>query len=400
MPMERMERRLLWIVLDSVGIGALPDAARFGDDGAATLQHTAAAVGGLNLPQLAALGLGHIAPIEGVPAVAAPQGAFGRAAERSAGKDTTTGHWEMAGLLAGEPFAVFPDGFPPQIVEPFCRATGRGVLGNKAASGTVIIEELGAEHMRSGDWILYTSADSVFQLAAHEEVVELEELYAACRTARRQLDAHRVGRVIARPFVGRPGAFERTYNRHDFSMPPDGPTVLDALLAAGVPTVGVGKIHDIFAGVGVQRSLATRGNADGLEQTRRLIASEPRGLIFVNLVDFDMNFGHRRNPQGYADALVEFDAALPGLRAGLRDEDLLLITADHGCDPTFAGHTDHTREYVPLLAWSPVGRAGVDLGTRDTFADMAATVAAHLGADWQGPGESFLSELGLAPAGA
>ncbi len=394
------ERRLLWIVLDSVGIGELPDAERFGDAGAATLQHTAAAVGGLDLPQLAALGLGHIAPIAGVPAVAAPQGAFGRAAERSAGKDTTTGHWEMAGLLAGEPFAVFPDGFPPEIVEPFCRATGRGVLGNKTASGTVIIEELGAEHMRSGDWILYTSADSVFQLAAHEEVVDLEELYAACHTARRQLDAHRVGRVIARPFVGRPGAFERTYNRHDFSMPPDGPTVLDALLAAGVPTVGVGKIHDIFAGVGVQRSVATRGNADGLEQTLRLLASEPRGLIFVNLVDFDMNFGHRRNPQGYADALVQFDAALPGLRAGLRDEDLLLITADHGCDPTFAAHTDHTREYVPLLAWSPAGRAGVDLGTRQTFADMAATVAAHLGADWRGAGESFLDRLGLAPAAA
>jgi len=392
------ERRLLWIVLDSVGIGELPDAARFGDAGAATLQHTAAAVGGLELPQLAALGLGHIAPIAGVPAVAAPQGAFGRAAERSVGKDTTTGHWELAGLLAGEPFAVFPDGFPPSIVEPFCQATGRGVLGNKTASGTVIIEELGAEHMRSGDWILYTSADSVFQLAAHEEVVDLEELYAACRTARRQLDAHRVGRVIARPFVGRPGAFERTYNRHDFSMPPDGPTVLDALVAAGVPTVGVGKIHDIFAGVGVQRSVATRGNADGLEQTRRLLASEPRGLIFVNLVDFDMNFGHRRNPQGYAEALAAFDAALPGLRAGLRDEDLLLITADHGCDPTFTAHTDHTREYVPLLAWSPAGRAGVDLGTRQTFADMAATVAAHLGADWRGAGESFLDRLGLAPA--
>ncbi len=394
------ERRLLWIVLDSVGIGELPDATRFGDAGAATLQHTAAAVGGLELPQLAALGLGHIAPIAGVPAVAAPQGAFGRAAERSVGKDTTTGHWEMAGLLAGEPFAVFPDGFPPSIVEPFCQATSRGVLGNKTASGTVIIEELGAEHMRSGDWILYTSADSVFQLAAHEEVVDLEELYAACRTARRQLDAHRVGRVIARPFVGRPGAFERTYNRHDFSMPPDGPTVLDALVAAGVSTVGVGKIHDIFAGVGVQRSVATRGNADGLEQTRRLIASEPRGLIFVNLVDFDMNFGHRRNPQGYAEALAAFDAALPDLCAGLRDEDLLLITADHGCDPTFADHTDHTREHVPVLAWSPAGRAGVDLGTRETFADMAATAAEYLGADWQGPGESFLADLGLAPAGA
>lgn len=386
-------KRVLWIVLDSLGIGELPDAGDYGDAGAATLQHIAEAVSGIALPNLARLGLGRIAPIQGVAPDPAPTGAFGKAAERSVGKDTTTGHWEMSGRIVAEPFALFPNGFPDAIVEAFTAATGRGVLGNKTASGTVIIEELGQAHMESGDWILYTSADSVFQLAAHEEVVPLEELYEACRTARAQLDPHRVGRVIARPFVGEPGAFERTYNRHDFSMEPDGPTVLTVLEQASVPTVGVGKIRDIFAGVGVGRSVSTKGNADGIQRTAELLGSIGEGLIFVNLVDFDMAYGHRRNPKGYAQALQEFDAALPGLQAALGEADLMIITADHGCDPTFVAHTDHTREYVPLLAYGPDLKAGVDLGTRETFADMAATVADFFGLSWDQAGTSFLPAM-------
>ncbi|MBN2494084.1 MAG: phosphopentomutase [Deltaproteobacteria bacterium] len=387
-------RRVLLVVLDSAGIGAMPDADQYGDAGAATIQHTAEAVGGLSLPNLERLGLACIAPISGLRAVDRCEGFFGKLSERSAGKDTTTGHWEMAGLVLDEPFALFPDGFPPEIVEPFCRETGRGVLGNKAASGTAIIEELGARHMETGDWILYTSADSVFQLAAHEDVIPLESLYDACRKARALLDSHRVGRVIARPFVGQPGRFERTYNRHDFSMQPTGETVLVALERAGLPVVGVGKIKDIFAGVGVTQTVSTSGNSDGMQQTARLLDECEQGLIFVNLVDFDMLYGHRRNPAGYAEALQSFDRFLPQLMSGLRERDLLMITADHGCDPTFASHTDHTREYVPLLVWSPAFEAAPaaerDLGTRETFADLAASVASALGVDWRGAGKSFL----------
>ncbi len=389
------DRRVLLIVLDSVGIGAMPDAGEYGDQGAATLQNTAEAVGGLSLPNMAGLGLGRIADIEGVEAVPEPAGFFGKLALKSVGKDTTTGHWEMAGRILTEPFALYPDGFPPQIVEPFIAATGRGVLGNKAASGTVIIEELGAEHLRTGKWILYTSADSVFQIAAHEHKIPLEQLYDACRTARDLLDEHRVGRVIARPFVGEPGSFTRTYNRHDYSMKPDGPTVLTVLADIGVPVIGVGKILDIFAGVGVDRSVPTHGNADGLEKTKELLQELERGLIFVNLVDFDMTYGHRRDPEGYAAALQEFDRHLPALIEGLRADDLLLLTADHGCDPTFEAHTDHTREYVPLLAYAPAQAGAGDLCTRETFADLAATVAAAFGADWKLAGESFLGSMGL-----
>jgi phosphopentomutase len=388
-------RRVLWIVLDSCGIGELPDAACYQDAGAATLQNMARAVGGLRLPHLAQLGLGRIAPIDGVEAVTAPTGFWGKLAERSVGKDTTTGHWEMAGRILTDPFALFPNGFDDRILDAFKAATGRGVLGNKAASGTAIIEELGPAHMQSGDWIVYTSADSVFQIAAHEEVVGLEELYEACRIAREQLNPDRVGRVIARPFVGRPGAFERTYNRHDFSMEPDGPTVLSQLQAAGVPTIGVGKIRDIFAGVGVERSVTTEGNSDGIAKTQALLDSVERGLIFVNLVDFDMTYGHRRDPRGYAKALEEFDRHLPGLLRRLGDEDLLILTADHGCDPTFGAHTDHTREYVPLLVYWPGCRKGVDLGVRATFADQAASVAEVFGLAWEGAGTSFLAEVGM-----
>ena len=388
-------RRVCWIVLDSVGIGELPDADKYGDVGSATLQNTARVVGGIKMPNLARLGLGRVASIAGVAAEAAPTGWYGKLAAKSVGKDTTTGHWEMAGRVLSEPFSLYPDGFPAEIVDAFVQATGRGVLGNKAASGTVIIEELGQAHMRSGEWILYTSADSVFQIAAHEEIVPIEQLYEACRSARQILDSHRVGRVIARPFVGQPGSFQRTYNRHDFSMEPDGPTVLTDLQAMHVPVVGVGKIKDIFAGIGVDRSLSTKGNADGIEKTAELLNELEHGLIYTNLVDFDMTYGHRRNPQGYAEALEAFDAALPGLLERLRPDDLMLITADHGCDPTFDAHTDHTREYVPLIAFAPGQSGAGDLGIRETFADQAATVAAAFGVDYHGAGQSFLETMGL-----
>jgi phosphopentomutase len=382
--------RALVVVLDSVGVGALPDAEEYGDAGAATLQHAAEAVGGVSLPNLQKLGLGCIVPVLGVEPAERPEGYFGKMAEQSKGKDTTSGHWELMGLVVEEPFSVFPDGFPPEIVDPFVQATGRGVLGNRPASGTRIVEELGQEHLDTGDWILYTSADSVFQLAAHEEKVPLAELYAACQTAREQLNPWRVGRVIARPFVGQAGAFTRTYNRHDYSMPPDGPTVLEALGQAGVPVVGVGKIRDIYAGAGVGRSVTTEGNQDGLDRLAALLDEKNPGLVFANLVDFDMRFGHRRNPSGYTHALEEFDQGLSRLMERITSDDLLLITADHGCDPTYTVHTDHTREYVPVIMWSPRFNAGGDLGTRETFADLGATVADALGVDWYGPGRSFL----------
>ena len=378
------------MVLDSVGVGALPDADDYGDAGAATLPHAAEAVGGVALPNLERLGLGCITPIAGVSPVDKPLGYFGMMNEKSKGKDTTSGHWELMGLIVDEPFSLFPDGFPPDIVDPFVEATGRGVLGNKAASGTKIVEELGEEHLRTGDWILYTSADSVFQLAAHEELVPLEELYQACRAARKQLDPWRVGRVIARPFVGQPGSFHRTYNRHDYSMAPDGPIVLEALQQAGVQVTGVGKIRDIYAGVGVGNSITTEGNQDSLDRLATLLDEKTTGLIFANLIDFDMRFGHRRNPSGYTHSLEEFDHGLQRIMERMTPDDLLLITADHGCDPTFDSHTDHTREYVPVIMWSPRFTAGGDLGTRETFADLGATVADALGAEWYGPGRSFL----------
>jgi phosphopentomutase len=385
-------RRVLVIVADSAGAGELPDAASYGDAGANTLLHTAQAAGGLRLPNLQRLGLGSILQLPGVPPAARPAGFYGQMAERSPGKDTTTGHWEMMGLVLDRPFPTFPRGFPPEIVEPFVQATGREVLGNKTASGTAIIEELGEEHLRTGKWILYTSADSVFQLAAHEEKIPLEELYAACRTARQLLDRYRVGRVIARPFVGSPGSFQRTYNRQDFSLEPTGPTVLEALHRAGVPVVGVGKIHDIFAGRDIDRSLHTEGNRDGLQKTAALLGEIENGFIFVNLVDFDMRYGHRRDPRGYARALEEMDLYLGEIQNLMRAGDLLLITADHGCDPTFAAHTDHTREYVPLLLWWPGLKEGGSLGVRGTFADLGATVAEALGVQWAGPGEGFLPQ--------
>ncbi|NOZ02290.1 MAG: phosphopentomutase [Deltaproteobacteria bacterium] len=373
--------KILWLVMDSVGAGEMPDADRYGDRGANTLGNTARAVSGLRMPNLGAMGLGNVTEIQGVPPVDHPNAHFGRMAEASPGKDTTTGHWEMAGVVLSDAFPVFHDGFPKKIIDEFSRESGFGVLGNEVASGTEIIERLGQEHQRTGRLIVYTSADSVFQVAAHEETVPLDRLYEACLVARRILDEYKVGRVIARPFVGEPGAYRRTYNRRDFSMAPPRDTVLDLLTKAGVPVVGVGKIHDIFAGRGLTRSIHTEGNTDGLVQSEKAFLEMDRGLVFTNLVDFDMLYGHRRNPQGYARALEETDAFLPRLIDAAGADGLVIITADHGCDPTADWSTDHTREFVPLIihhAGIGSGRAR-DLGTRTTFADAGQTVAANFG---------------------
>ena len=332
--------------------------------------------------------------VQGLPRAERPEGSFGRCAERSPGKDTSTGHWEMMGCVLTEQFPVFPDGFPPAIIDEFLARTGLpGVLCNAPASGTEVIERLGPEHLASGKPIVYTSADSVFQVAAHEEHFGLERLYAVCEAARAILDPYGVGRVIARPFVGEPGAFQRTYNRRDYSMEPPCETALDRLHAAGVPVVGVGKIEDIYAGRGVGVSIHTEGNRDGMRAVVEEARTREGGLVFVNLVDFDMLYGHRRDPEGYRRALEEFDRDLPGLEAELRPGDVVLITADHGNDPTNTETTDHTREYVPLLAFGPGLRAGVDLGTRDSFADIGATVEELFGLASPGPGRSFLTAL-------
>jgi phosphopentomutase len=384
--MER--KRFVILVADSAGCGALPDAREYGDEGSDTIGNVSRAVGGLHLPNLGRLGLGHLTAVAGVPPDPRPSGLYGKMAERSRGKDTLTGHWEMMGLVLAEGFRLFPDGFPPEILEPWLGATGApGVLGNRAASGTAIIEELGAEHRRSGKPIVYTSADSVFQVACHEEAVPVETLYDWCRKARALLDPWRVARVIARPFVGNPGAYRRTYRRKDFSMVPPGPTVLDVLVERGVPVVGVGKIADVFDRRGITEEVHTEGNADGLRRTGRLLQELDRGLLFVNLVDFDMLYGHRNDAPGYARALEELDRALPRLLGRLRPGDVLAVTADHGCDPTTAS-TDHSREYVPLLVHAP-GRAG-PIGVRDSFADLGAAAAGFFGAPPQA-GRDFLA---------
>jgi len=380
--------RVIWIVLDSCGCGAAPDAASYGDDGANTLGNMSVKVGGLTLPHLQGLGLGHLTTILGVPPVAAPRGAFGKMREASAGKDTTTGHWEMAGLQVDTAFPTFPQGFPAEMMQRFEKMIGRGTLGNKTASGTEIIEELGAEHLKTGKPIVYTSADSVFQIAAHEEIIPVEELYRISEAARKLCDEIPVARVIARPFVGEPGKFKRTYNRRDFSMPPPSATVLDAIADAKLPVVGVGKIWDIFAGRGVTENVHSEGNADGCVRTLEAMERVERGLVFTNLVDFDMLYGHRRDPAGYYRALQEFDAFLPRLQAKLGPRDLALITADHGNDPTYRG-TDHTREYVPLIAMS-ARAAGHDLGVRNGFYDIAQTLADGFGLTPRARGLSFL----------
>ena len=385
-------KRVFLIVLDSFGIGQLPDAPAFGDAGANTLA-SCAATGKLHIPNMIAAGLGNIDGVGCLPKAAAPTGAFCRLAEASKGKDTTIGHWEIAGIVSDSPLPTYPEGFPEEVLLPFREATGRGVLANAPWSGTAVIEEYGAEHMRTGDLIVYTSADSVFQIAAHEEIVPPEELYRYCRIARDILRGkHGVGRVIARPFVGQPGSFKRTANRHDFSLEPPAKTLLDAVKEAGLASIAVGKIQDIFAGIGTTEHVYNKSNADGMNHAIHYAAQDFTGLCFVNLVDFDMQFGHRRDAEGYAAALNEFDAWLGGFLPTLGEEDLVLITADHGCDPGYTATTDHTREYVPLLVLGRHVKPG-RLGTRKSFADIAATVTELLGVAYETPGESFGKEI-------
>ena len=384
-------KRVFLIVLDSFGIGQMPDSPSFGDVGVNTLASCATS-DKLHIPNMIAAGLGNIQGVSCLPK-ANPIGAYARMAERSMGKDTTIGHWEIAGLISPEPLPTYPEGFPEEVLAPFRAATGRGVLANAPWSGTAVIEEFGDEHVRTGDLIVYTSADSVFQIAAHEDVVPLEQLYEYCHIARQQLQGkHGVGRVIARPFVGTSGAYKRTSNRHDYSLEPSAPTMLDAIKAAGQSCIGVGKIHDIFAGIGTTEHVYNKSNADGMEHTLHYADQDFRGLCFVNLVDFDMVYGHRRNIDGYAQALSEFDAWLPKLMEKLGDEDIVMITADHGCDPAYTATTDHTREYVPLLVLGKQVKP-VDLGERTTFADIAATVTELLGVEYETPGQSFAGQI-------
>ncbi|MBI5473317.1 MAG: phosphopentomutase [Ignavibacteriae bacterium] len=389
------QRKVVLIILDGVGIGELPDAHVYADEGSNTLANTAHAVGGLLLPNLESFGLGNIAPIKGVQRVASPRASFGKMAEVSKGKDSTTGHWELAGLILTKEFPTFPNGFSSELLRTFCEATGsKGYLGNKTASGTAIIQELGAEHVRTGFPIVYTSADSVFQIAAHEEVIPLPALYKMCEQTRTEVcvDDVAVGRVIARPFVGTDGAFVRTTNRRDFSLKPLGTTLLDVLNAAGVETVSIGKVDDLFAGRGLRTKLHTKTNAEGVEciisESRRMTS----GLIFTNLVDFDTLWGHRNDPEGMARELAAFDRALPRIVETLRDDDVLMITADHGNDPVTPS-TDHSREYVPVLCYSASKKVGVDLGTRATFADLGKTVAEYFGVENSLAGTSFLSQV-------
>ncbi len=388
--MPRFDRMVL-IVLDSVGIGEMPDAAAWGDAGSDTLGHVLESQHP-RLPNLQKLGLGNIRPLPCLPPAENPAASFGKAAIFSQGKDTTVGHWEMTGIYTPSPFPTYPHGFPPRIIGPFEKAAGRKVLGNKTASGTEIIMELGPEHMRTGNPIVYTSADSVFQIAAHEGVISLEELYGMCRVARELLAGpDRVARVIARPFVGPPGSFVRTGNRKDFAIPPPEDTLLDRLKARGLASIGVGKIASIFDYRGLTSILEAHSNGEALDQTIRALSGAPEGLLFTNLVDFDMLWGHRNDPKGYARCLEEFDARLPELQSALGEEDCLVISADHGCDPTTAS-TDHSREYVPILVFGRSLLGGVNLGTRPTMADIGQTIAENFGLALP-IGTSFLKEL-------
>jgi len=384
-------KRAVILILDGVGVGGAPDAADYGDVGSNTLGNVARAVGGLSLPNLASLGLGRVTPLAGVPSTTPAHGAWGVMEPRSAGKDSTSGHWEIAGVHLARPFPTYPNGFPREVIDEFAQRTGRGVLGNVAASGTAILTEHGPEHMRTGKWIVYTSADSVFQVAAHEQVIPVKALWRACEIAREMLvSPHDVSRVIARPFTGKEGAFTRTSNRRDFSLQPPEPTLLDALEQAGIPRAGVGKVDDLFAG----RALSARhttSNAEGIAAIGEWLAKAESGLLFANLVDFDQLYGHRNDVSGFYHALREFDAALPALEAALREDDLLFITADHGNDPTTAS-SDHARECVPLLA-AGVRVRPVSLGRRSTFSDLGATVGEWLGVAFRGRGESFLPDM-------
>jgi phosphopentomutase len=384
-------KRVIWIVLDSVGVGEMPDAAAYGDAGSDTLGNIVRQRG-LNVPNLCQLGLANLKPMPQLPRPDAAIGAYGRCTLASPGKDTTTGHWEMAGIHLAKPFPLFPHGFPPAVMDRFETRTGRKAIGNKAASGTEIIKELGEEHMRTGSPIVYTSADSVFQIAAHEEVIPLPELYRMCEIARGILRGpYEVGRVIARPFVGPAGAFKRTANRHDYAVPPPPGMLLDKLTERNVEIYSVGKIFDVFLGRGINEHVLTQNNADGMAKTLDAMGRFENGLIFVNLVDFDQQYGHRNDVEGYAGAIEEFDRWLPDFEAAMQPEDLAILTADHGCDPTTPS-TDHSREYTPLLAFGPRARKNVDLGLRGTLSDIGQTVAANFGASIE-QGTSFLSEI-------
>mgnify|MGYP000213164099 CR=1 FL=1 len=392
--MDKKFKRVFLIVMDSVGIGESPDAKDYDDKGADTLGHIAQSVNGLNMPNMEALGLGNIREIKGIQPVEKPLAFYTKMQELSVGKDTMTGHWEMMGLYIDTPFQTFPNGFPEEIIHKVEEKTGRKVIGNKPASGTEIIEELGQEHMKNGSLIVYTSADSVFQIAAHEEIIPLEELYEICKFCRELLNdpKYMVGRVIARPFIGKPGTFERTPNRHDYALKPFGRTVMNELKEEGYDVIAIGKISDIFSGEGVTQSFHTVSNMDGMDQLLKSMEIDFTGLSFLNLVDFDAKYGHRRNPQGYARALEEYDARLLEVLEKLRDEDLLIITADHGNDPTHHG-TDHTREYVPLLVYHKGIQQGSSLPTRKSFADIGKTIAEDFKVKSPKYGKSFLKEI-------
>ncbi len=382
--------RVILLVLDGVGAGALPDADQYGDAGSDTLGHISRAVKGFRLPTLERWGVGRVDDLEGIAAVPHPVAHFGKMAERSAGKDTVIGHWEMMGVITPTPFPTYPNGFPPEVIGPFEAAIGRKVLGNKVASGTEILKELGAAQMMTGSPIVYTSADSVFQVAAHEAIIPPEKLWEICRTARDLLKPpHQVARVIARPFTGEPGKFFRTDRRRDFSVAPPAETLLDHLQAAQIPVIGIGKIEDIFSGRGISESVHTHDNNDGIDQTLRFIDRIDHGLIFTNLVDFDMLYGHRNDAVGFAKALVTLDRRLPEIVSKMRDGDWLILTADHGNDPLFPG-TDHTREYVPLIVFQKGTSSGRELAIRSTFADLGQTLAEHFGVARLSVGESFL----------
>lgn len=392
--LSKMIKRFFVVVLDGLGVGALPDAGDYGDEGSNTLSNLSRAVGGLNLPCLKKLGLGNIVAVEGMLPVLSPWAAYGKMAEKSAGKDTTTGHWELMGIVLERPFPTFPHGFPPELIKEFERRIGRRTLGNVVASGTQIIEELGPLHQQTGWPIIYTSADSVFQIAAHEEVIAVKELYAMCEVARELLQGpYAVGRVIARPFVGEPGRYRRTERRHDYSLPPPAPTLLDKILESGREVRGVGKIKDIFAGRGISASYPTGSNREGMQRLQALVTDRAwEGMAMANLVDFDTLWGHRNDCAGYAEGLREFDTWLEGFLPLLGEGDVLVITADHGCDPTTSS-TDHSREYVPILFYGSTIREGVNLGVRESFADLAATIASVWGLPLPATGESMAAVL-------
>lgn len=388
-----MINRVVLFVMDSVGIGALPDAHAFGDEGANTIGNIVKATGGLNLPNLQLLGLGNIDGVTGIEPLSSVKGAYGRSAEVSNGKDTTTGHWELAGIHVTEPFQTFPQGFPEEVIKTFEERTGRRVIGNKPASGTVILDELGGEHMKTGAVIVYTSADSVFQIAAHEQVVPLEELYRMCEAAREiMMGKYAVARIIARPFLGKPGSFERTPNRRDYSLDPFEDTLLDKAKASGLDVIAIGKIEDIYNGKGITEAIHTKDNLAGIQATIDYLKKDNQGIIFTNLVDFDSKYGHRRDPEGYRRALEEMDERIPDLLESLRPTDMIIFTADHGNDPTFRG-SDHTREYIPILIYGENIKENVNIGTRKTFADIAATISDILEIPATGKGESFKNSI-------